>query len=98
MQVIDPMLRRQGKYAPKPQASRALGRAIANARSVGRTTEFHRFVDMVLGRFPWRRAIPEPVLDRDYLHIVDHHLEHLIPILNTSIDPASVHNVVDFGC
>jgi SAM-dependent methyltransferase len=53
---------------------------------------------MVRTRFPWRRTLPEAVLARDYLRIVDHHIEHLLPHVTGSIDGARVRDVLDFGC
>ena len=40
---------------------------------------------------------PASVIDRDYLRIVDHHLEHLLPQIQRYVGP-STRRVLDFGC
>jgi ubiquinone/menaquinone biosynthesis C-methylase UbiE len=48
--------------------------------------------------YPWRfEKLSATVLDRDYLRVVDHHLEHLIPRVGRYLGP-DIQHVLDFGC
>jgi SAM-dependent methyltransferase len=75
-----------------------LDQAKAAADDVAKSRAFGTFVEMLRGMNPWRfeRISPE-VLQRDYLRIVDHHLAHLIPMVQPCID-FSTRRMLDFGC
>ena len=76
----------------------ALGQAKAAAAAVAGTPQYSQFVEAVRKIYPWRfERLASQVLERDYLRIVDHHLNHLGPLLVPCIDP-SVRRVLDFGC
>ena len=75
-----------------------LAQAKQRAREIADSPPFERFVDMIRERFPWRfEKMPLAVLNRDYLRIVDHHLEHLMPHAQRYMN-ADVRRVLDFGC
>jgi SAM-dependent methyltransferase len=69
------------------------------AQEVANSGEPYReFVEMVRRVSPWRfEKLAPAVLDRDYLRVVDHHLEHLIPRVARHLTP-DVRRVLDFGC
>jgi SAM-dependent methyltransferase len=68
------------------------------ARAVAASGAHTGFLEMVRAAYPWRfEQLPPAVLERDYLRIVDHHLEHLIPKIARYMTP-EVHRVLDFGC
>src|SRR3954471_12435366 len=85
-----------GSSAVTP-VSVSLAAAAARVRGVDASPQYGEFAAMVRERFPWRSKLPQAVLARDYLQIVAHHLQHLLPRVLSSIDP-SVHDVLDFGC
>jgi len=75
-----------------------LDQAKAAADAVANSIAFRAFVEMVREMYPWRfDRLAADVLQRDYLRIVDHHLAHLIPLVQPCID-SSVRRVLDFGC
>jgi SAM-dependent methyltransferase len=67
------------------------------AEAISRTPEYDQFVNSLRKEFPWRFQASSRVLDRDYLRIVDHHLEHLIPRMRPYME-TNIRRVVDFGC
>src|SRR5260370_36962526 len=74
-----------------------LQQAKAAAESVAKSTQYGQFVEAVRKMYPWRfERLPRQVLDRDYLRIVDHHLQRLVPRLQPGIDP-TVRRVAAFG-
>jgi len=77
----------------------SLERARARARAVADSgPNYADFVESVRVATPWRfEKIPPAVLDRDYLRIVDHHLDHMLPRINRYLR-ADVRRVLDFGC
>jgi len=75
----------------------ALREAQEKAAAIGRSDRFEQFVEMVRERFPKRFEIPSAALNRDYLRVVESHLQHLIPRLQCYIKPTT-RRVLDFGC
>jgi SAM-dependent methyltransferase len=76
----------------------SLPQAQQKANAVAGSRAFDQFVGTVRERFPWRfEKMPRATLDRDYLRIVDHHLQHLMPHVERYIDP-KIKRVLDFGC
>ena len=75
-----------------------LRRAKEAAEACARSPQYAQFLETVRQLYPWRfeRLRPD-VLERDYLRIVDHHLQHLIPRLEPCIE-RGVRRVLDFGC
>ena len=78
------------------------GTRLASARSaaegVSKTKQYQAFVESVRARTPWRfEKIPPSTLERDYLRIVDHHLQHLLPRVGPYLG-SDIRNVLDFGC
>lgn len=67
------------------------------AAAVAATEQYAAFVSTIRHKFPWRFEMPPGVLDRDYLRVVEHHLAHLIPLVQPYIEP-HVRRVLDFGC
>lgn len=65
--------------------------------AVDASEEFSRFVAGLKVKFPWRFEMKPDVLERDYLRIVKHHLDHLIPQVQRYMDPLPK-RVLDFGC
>lgn len=83
---------------PLTDPKRSLTEAQNLATAAGTSDEYARFVEAVRQRYPERfRKIPPAVLERDYLRIVDHHLEHLLPRLARCVGP-NTRRVLDFGC
>jgi ubiquinone/menaquinone biosynthesis C-methylase UbiE len=79
-------------------ASDSFLQAKQRADAVAGSPAFDRFVDIIRERFPWRfENMPRATLDRDYLRIVDHHLQHLMPHVERYMDP-KIKRVLDFGC
>jgi ubiquinone/menaquinone biosynthesis C-methylase UbiE len=78
-----------------PAAS--LRRARETAMAIGASTDYAAFVAGVRKMYPGLSERPATVVDRDYLRIVDHHLEHLLPELLRYVRP-DAHRVLDFGC
>jgi ubiquinone/menaquinone biosynthesis C-methylase UbiE len=75
------------------ERARERARAIANSGA-----GYTKFVQLVREACPWRfEKLPPAVLERDYLRVVDHHLDHLIPRVARYLGP-DVRRVVDFGC
>jgi SAM-dependent methyltransferase len=67
-------------------------------RRVADSSAYKDFVDLVRRVYPWRfEKLPPAVLDRDYLRIVDHHLEHLGPQIARYMG-TDTRRVLDFGC
>jgi SAM-dependent methyltransferase len=68
------------------------------ALAVANSLDYKNFVELVRKVYPWRfEKLPAAVLERDYLRVVDHHLEHLAPRVARYIDN-DIHRVLDFGC
>lgn len=76
----------------------ALEEAKQRARAVSSGGRYKAFVETVRSVYPWRfeKLRPE-VLHRDYLRVVDHHLEHLIPRVARYVEHGT-RRVLDFGC
>jgi SAM-dependent methyltransferase len=90
--------------AHMPSSAQMNGNAIAawreakeGAETISRTRDYSHFVDYLRKEFPSRFKGPMHVLERDYLRIVDHHLEYLVPRLSAHMHP-NVRCVLDFGC
>jgi SAM-dependent methyltransferase len=78
--------------------SNSLPQAKQRAAAIAGSSAFEHFVDTIRERFPWRfKNMPRATLDRDYLRIVDHHLQHLIPYVERYMD-TKIKRVLDFGC
>lgn len=76
----------------------SLENAKQRARSVASSQPYRDFVELVRRVYPWRVAkLPPAVLDRDYLRIVDHHLERLVPRVGRHLAIDTL-RVLDFGC
>ena len=75
----------------------ALEEAREKAVAISQSSSFERFVGMVRERFPKRFEISSEALNRDYLRVVESHLQHLIPRLQCCIEPGT-RRVLDFGC
>lgn len=71
--------------------------AMKTAEGIAQTNDYRRFVDALYQRFPRRFRKSLQVLNRDYLRIVDHHLEYLVPRVRPYIHP-NTRKVLDFGC
>jgi len=68
------------------------------ARAVADSPAYKDFVDLVRKVYPWRfEKLSPTVLERDYLRIVDHHLEHLAPRVAHHLD-GNTRRALDFGC
>ena len=75
------------------ESAKQRARAVANSGQ-----PYKEFVDLVRKVYPWRfEKLSPAVLDRDYLRVVDHHLEHLVPRVERYLGP-DVRRVLDFGC
>jgi SAM-dependent methyltransferase len=74
-----------------------LERAREAAQTVGASTDYAGFVESVRNMYPWMFQRPASVIDRDYLRVVDHHLNHLLPQIQRYVGPAT-RRVLDFGC
>ena len=76
----------------------SLESAKRRARAVADSAGYRDFLDLVRKVYPWRfEKLPPAVLERDYLRVVDHHLEHLAPRAGRYIEP-DARQVLDFGC
>lgn len=75
----------------------SLNRARETAQKVGASRDYAGLVEGVRQMYPWIVDRPSSVVDRDYLRIVDHHLEHLLPEIQRYVGP-STRRVLDFGC
>jgi len=71
--------------------------AKANVEQIAKSADFARFRDKVLARFPQRSPSALQAFERDYVHVVDHHLRSLLPKLAGYIDDGT-RRVLDFGC
>ena len=75
------------------ERAREQARAVANAGP-----GYAHFVELVREAYPWRfEKLAPAVLDRDYLRLVDHHLEHLTPRVARYLG-TEMRRVLDFGC
>src|SRR6266545_5798677 len=74
-----------------------LQKAKAKAETIAGSKEYKQFVEIIRQTSPWRFEIRSDVLERDYLRIVDHHLKHLLPLVQCYIEPTT-RRVLDFGC
>ena len=75
----------------------SLTRARESAESIAGSHDYANFVKFVFTKYPWLPERPASVVDRDYLRIVDHHLNHLLPVIQPYIQPFK-RPVLDFGC
>lgn len=75
----------------------SLKRAQETAQTVATSSDYTSFVEFVRKLLPSMFNSPLSVIERDYLRIVDHHLEHLLPQVQRYIN-SSVRRVLDFGC
>lgn len=75
----------------------SLKQAKEAANAIGASPDYAGFVEGVRKMYPWMFERPASVVDRDYLRVVDHHLEHLLPQLQRYVGPAT-RRVLDFGC
>lgn len=74
------------------ERARERAQAVANLRP-----GYTQFVQSAHEAYPWLQDLPPAVLERDYLRLVDHHLNHLTPRAVRYLGPG-VRRVVDFGC
>jgi len=72
-----------------------LSSAKQRAREIATTPQYQAFLELIRSRFPWRFKIPS--IERDYLRIVDHHLDHLIPRVERYVE-SGIRRILDFGC
>lgn len=78
--------------------STLLQEAKQRAKLIASSNSYQNFVELVREKYPWRFEKLRPsVLGRDYLRIVDHHLQHLLPRMQRYMD-SGVHQMLDFGC
>ena len=88
----------KSEEAMNEKSGGGLRRAREAAEACARSPRYARFVETVRDLSPWRfERIRPDVLERDYLRIVDHHLQHLVPRLEPCIE-RGVRRVLDFGC
>ncbi len=86
------------KHAIDKGSPSGLQQAKAAAAEAANSKQYVQFVEGVRKRYPWRfEKLAADVLERDYLRIVDHHLQHLLPLLSSCME-AGVRRVLDFGC
>ena len=82
-----------GAFTASLEDAKQRARAVANSGE-----PYREFVELVRRVYPWRFEKLQPaVLDRDYLRVVDHHLQHLVPRVARHMGP-DVRRVLDFGC
>ncbi len=82
-----------GTFTASLERARQAARAVASSGQ-----RYEQFAQLVRETYPWRfERLSPAALERDYLRVVDHHLEHLIPRVARYIGP-DVRRVVDFGC
>lgn len=67
------------------------------AETIGASSDYASFVQIVRKMYPWMFDRPASVVDRDYLRVVDHHLKHLMPQIQRYVAPGT-RRVLDFGC
>ena len=75
----------------------SLNRARETALAIGASSDYAAFAAGVRKMYPEMSQRPADVIDRDYLRIVDHHLEHLLPQILRYVGPET-RRVIDFGC
>ena len=90
-------LRGQVKNPMHTNPSLPLPKAKATAETIARSKEYDQFVEIIRNASPWRFQIRSDALERDYLRIVDHHLKHLLPLVQRYIEPTT-RRLLDFGC
>jgi SAM-dependent methyltransferase len=78
-------------------ADRSFGEARARARQVANSDDYVRFAEKARARFPQRSEAARQSFERDYVDVVDHHLESLLPRLTGYMAPEP-QRVLDFGC
>jgi ubiquinone/menaquinone biosynthesis C-methylase UbiE len=71
--------------------------AKGRAEAISQTREFGDFVDRLRQEFPLRFERPSRGLERDYLRVVDQHLEDLVPRMWPYFG-SNIRRVLDFGC
>ena len=68
------------------------------AARISETRDYKSFIDYLHRKFPSRFGRIAPAkLEQDYLRIVDHHLDYLVPRMIPHMQP-NVRRVLDFGC
>ena len=77
--------------------SKPLQEAARRAEAISRSGEYEEFLEGLRQKFPRAFENLSAGFERDYLRIVDHHLRHLLPVLQSSLGP-DVRRVLDFGC
>ena len=77
--------------------SASLKRAKETALAIGASSDYAAFAAGVRKMYPEMSQRPANVIDRDFLRIVDHHLEHLLPQLLRYVG-TDTRRVIDFGC
>jgi len=79
-------------------AESAFHEAGKKAAAVGESRNFEQFVKFVHEKFPGRfEKIDSKAVNRDYVRVVDHHLQQLIPRIQPYMEP-EFRRVLDFGC
>src|SRR6267378_6651595 len=91
--VMDTYSNTQMKHNPTV----SLREAKERAEAIDSSRDYEKFVEITRKRFPWHSQIPLTVLERDYLRVVDHHLQYLIPHVQRYVGP-NIRRVLDFGC
>jgi len=71
--------------------------ALQKAETVSKSGEYEEFLMALREKYPRRFQSDSSVIERDYLRIVDHHLRHLIPLMQSYIG-SNVRRALDFGC
>ena len=75
----------------------SLKQARERAQTIAASRDYASFVTGIRKMYPQMFERPASVIDRDYLRIVDHHLEHLLPQIQRYVG-TSTRRVLDFGC
>jgi len=74
-----------------------LQHARQRAESIARSSRYADFLKVCRAECPWWFEGNLAAMERDHLRVVDHHLEHLIPLIIPHVT-SGVRRVLDFGC
>ena len=75
----------------------SLQEALRKAEATSKSAKYQQFLEIVREKYPWRFQNNSGVVERDYFRVVDHHLQNLIPLVQSCVD-SNVRRVLDFGC
>jgi ubiquinone/menaquinone biosynthesis C-methylase UbiE len=74
-----------------------LQQARQRAENIARSSRYPEFVTACRAKIPWWFEGNAAAAERDHLRVVDHHLEHLMPLIMPHTR-SGVRQVLDFGC